>query len=86
MNEQWKIPYSKNFLLIECLVEPVKVRAWIIAGLPNDPYSLDNGIIATMSHRWPLVIDGQGIIFLLILLWVKTFVFICWPLGLGCLL
>ena len=59
--EECHIPCSPNFKLVDCLIDAVKVRTWNIAGLPNDPYSLDNGIIATSSHRWPLLIDPQGI-------------------------
>ena len=43
------------------MIDPVKCRAWNLAGLPNDRYSLDNGIIATHTQRWPLLIDPQGI-------------------------
>lgn len=40
--------------------EPVTIRAWNIAGLPVDNYSIENGIIATTARRWPLMIDPQG--------------------------
>jgi dynein heavy chain len=38
----------------------VKIRAWNIAGLPVDSFSVDNGIIVSKSRRWPLMIDPQG--------------------------
>ena len=42
------------------LGDPVKIRAWQIAGLPVDSFSVDNGIIATNARRWPLCIDPQS--------------------------
>ncbi|XP_072168572.1 dynein axonemal heavy chain 3-like [Diadema setosum] len=65
--EEWKklcqvkkIPCSDNFSLSATLGEPVKIRAWNIAGLPVDSFSIDNGIIVSNSRRWPLMIDPQG--------------------------
>ncbi|KAJ3092439.1 Dynein heavy chain 3, axonemal [Quaeritorhiza haematococci] len=54
-----QIPCSTNFSLINTLGDPVQLRAWTLAGLPNDSFSLDNGIIATKTRRWPLFIDPQ---------------------------
>uniref|UniRef100_A0A803TXX3 Dynein axonemal heavy chain 7 n=1 Tax=Anolis carolinensis TaxID=28377 RepID=A0A803TXX3_ANOCA len=51
------IPCSEDFSLTTTLGEPVKIRAWNIAGLPSDSFSIDNGIIIS---RWPLMIDPQG--------------------------
>ena len=58
--QQNNIPCSSNFSLGATLGDPIKMRSWILAGLPNDNFSLDNGIIATRSRRWPLFIDPQG--------------------------
>lgn len=55
-----KIPCSKVFSMNTILGEPVKIRAWNIAGLPVDAFSVDNGIIMNNSRRWPLMIDPQG--------------------------
>eukprot|EP00913_Durusdinium_trenchii_P016903 g15891.t1 len=54
------IPGSEKFSLEHCLGEPVKVRAWVVAGLPNDSFSIENGIIMDKARRWPLCIDPQG--------------------------
>ena len=54
------IPCSADFSLNTTLGEPVQIRAWNIAGLPVDNFSIDNGIIVNNSRRWPLLIDPQG--------------------------
>ncbi|XP_067686354.1 dynein axonemal heavy chain 7-like [Haliotis asinina] len=54
------IPCSDDFSLIHTLGEPVKIRAWNIAGLPTDSFSVENGIIISNARRWPLMIDPQG--------------------------
>ena len=50
----------RTFRLMLRLEKPVKIRAWHIAGLPVDSFSIDNGIIVSNSRRWPLMIDPQG--------------------------
>ncbi|XP_071807320.1 dynein axonemal heavy chain 12-like isoform X1 [Asterias amurensis] len=55
-----KIPCSDEFSLSKTLGEPIKIRAWNIAGLPTDSFSVDNGVIVDNSRRWPLMIDPQG--------------------------
>ncbi|KAF5830265.1 dynein heavy chain, N-terminal region 2-domain-containing protein [Dunaliella salina] len=54
------IPRSSTFSLVSTLGDPVKIRAWGIAGLPNDSFSIDNGIMVTCARRWPLMIDPQS--------------------------
>ncbi|NXG35216.1 DYH7 protein, partial [Dromaius novaehollandiae] len=54
------IPCSENFSLSNTLGDPIKIRAWNIAGLPTDVFSVDNGVIVDNSRRWPLMIDPQG--------------------------
>ncbi|MEQ2170598.1 Dynein heavy chain 7, axonemal [Goodea atripinnis] len=39
------IPCSTNMSLVNSLGDPVKIRAWTIAGLPSDSFSIDNGIM-----------------------------------------
>uniref|UniRef100_A0A8C4VGB9 Dynein axonemal heavy chain 3 n=1 Tax=Falco tinnunculus TaxID=100819 RepID=A0A8C4VGB9_FALTI len=53
------IPCSSDFSLTNTLGDPVKIRAWQIAGLPVDSFSIDNGIIVSNSRRWALMIDPQ---------------------------
>ena len=51
---------STNFMLTTTLGEPVQIRAWTIAKLPNDTFSIDNAIMLYKSNRWPLMVDPQG--------------------------
>lgn len=57
---QLDIAYTANFSLNTILGEPVKVREWLLAGLPNDSLSIDNAIVVANARRWPLMIDPQG--------------------------
>ncbi|CAF1508861.1 unnamed protein product, partial [Adineta ricciae] len=58
--EEKNLPRSAVFSLVGTLGEPVVIRAWNIAGLPSDSFSVENGIIQSNSRRWPLMIDPQG--------------------------
>uniref|UniRef100_A0A8C5G6F5 Uncharacterized protein n=1 Tax=Gouania willdenowi TaxID=441366 RepID=A0A8C5G6F5_GOUWI len=67
MTEEWLhcfkelgVPHTENPNLIGTLGDPLKIRSWQIAGLPNDNLSVENGVIAQFSLRWPLFIDPQG--------------------------
>ena len=42
------------------LGKPVEIRSWVIDRLPNDSFSIENGIMLFRSNRWPLMIDPQG--------------------------
>ena len=54
------IPRGDKFALELTLGDPVKIREWVIAGLPADSFSIDNGIVVSQARRWPLCIDPQG--------------------------
>jgi dynein heavy chain len=54
------IACSDNFSLTATLGDPVQIRSWTIAGLPNDTFSRENAIIVSKARRWPLFIDPQG--------------------------
>lgn len=41
----FNIPTSKNYNFNTTLGDPIAIRAWSIAGLPSDNFSIDNGII-----------------------------------------
>jgi dynein heavy chain len=44
---------------VKTLGDVIKIREWSINGLPSDSVSVDNGIIAKTTQRWPLMIDPQ---------------------------
>lgn len=54
------LPISEDFQIIKTLGDPLKIRDWIIDGLPSDSTSLQNAIFAIEGNRWPLVIDPQS--------------------------
>jgi len=45
-----KIVCSKDFQLSAILGQPVVIRAWNVAGLPTDLFSIDNGIIVMLEN------------------------------------
>jgi len=55
--ESKKIPNSGKFSLERVLGNPVVIRNWGLAGLPNDAFSIENAIINDKTRRWPLFID-----------------------------
>lgn len=44
----------------QLLEDPVKIKIWTAATLPNDNLSIENAIIMFKSRRWPLMIDPQN--------------------------
>ncbi len=54
------IKANANFSLEKCLGEPVFIREWVLNGLPTDSFSKENALIATLSRRWPLMVDPEG--------------------------
>jgi len=57
--QELQIPVSPSCTLRGTLASPVEVRDWVMAGLPSDGVSVDNGILVTRGRRWPLMIDPQ---------------------------
>lgn len=51
---------SKSYSLSTNLENPIRIRDWILEGLPNDSVSVDNAIVVKKCQRWPLLIDPQG--------------------------
>ena len=51
--------FPSSFSLTNTLYDQITVRDWILEGLPNDPVSIENAIIAKKGKRYPLMIDPQ---------------------------
>ncbi|XP_068576471.1 dynein axonemal heavy chain 1 [Cebidichthys violaceus] len=67
ISEEWlhcfkelSVPHTDEPNMINTIGDPVKIRSWQISGLPKDNLSVENGVIAQYSLRWPLFIDPQG--------------------------
>ncbi|KAA0147151.1 hypothetical protein FNF28_07595 [Cafeteria roenbergensis] len=40
--------------------DELQLQAWRLAGLPPDPFSVENAILTVTTRRWPLLVDPQG--------------------------
>lgn len=54
------LPVSEGATLLSTAQDAVQMRQWLIAGLPSDTISMENGLILSNARRWPLMIDPQG--------------------------
>eukprot|EP00949_MAST-11_sp_MAST-11-sp1_P002809 g2809.t1 len=54
------IKISTSWSIVGSLGDPVQIRAWTLAKLPNDSLSIANAIMMEKGSRWPLMIDPQG--------------------------
>lgn len=57
IKERCKI--SPNYSFLRSMGDPLKLRDWCFAGLPSDEISQSSALIATVSKKWPLMIDPQ---------------------------
>jgi len=51
------ISHSENTSLSKFCGDEIKIQSWNIYGLPQDPTSIENGIMIDKTQRWPLCID-----------------------------
>ena len=65
--EEAKIPHTGPELIsvADFISDRVAVREWTSRGLPNDPFSVENGILVMPSKwlgkaHWPYMIDPEG--------------------------
>lgn len=54
-----KIPLSQPFRLESMLTNDVEISRWTSESLPPDELSIQNGILTTQASRYPLCIDPQ---------------------------
>ncbi|ESL05658.1 dynein heavy chain [Trypanosoma rangeli SC58] len=54
------VPISSSTFDLTSMVTPLQVQQWTNKGLPQDPVSIQNGVITHKSKRWCLCIDPQG--------------------------
>lgn len=57
--QERNIPTDETFSLVDVMGDPVVIRSWNIAGLPNDQTSSENGILTMKAERYALCIDPQ---------------------------
>ena len=55
-----KIPVTADFHLTDFLLNVTVTGRWNLQGLPMDSLSLQNGLLATQTDRYPFLIDPQG--------------------------
>ena len=55
-----KLVFSPDYSIIKTLGNPMEMKRWNLQGLPADHISMENGILATKTRRWPLMIDPEG--------------------------
>ena len=55
--KQLNIDFHDGVTMKNLLEDPVKIKIWTAASLPNDNLSIENAIIMFKSRRWPLMID-----------------------------
>ena len=53
------LPMSADSDPVSMLVDDATKAEWNNQGLPNDPVSIENGVILSASQRYPLMIDPQ---------------------------
>ncbi|KAF8278750.1 Inner arm dynein 5-1 [Trypanosoma cruzi] len=54
------VPISSTTFDLTSIVTPLQLQQWTNKGLPQDPVSIQNGVIVHKSKRWCLCIDPQG--------------------------
>lgn len=57
---EYDIPCTEDFKLHSTLSDSSEIRYWTTSELPVDDYAIESAIIVKNSHRYPLIIDPQG--------------------------
>ena len=53
------ISLAPNYDIVKVLSDELTVREWQMNGLPSDSLSIENALLVTRTHKWPLMIDPQ---------------------------
>lgn len=53
------IQYSETFQVQNTLISDVMLQCWHAKGLPNDDYSMQNGVLTTVGIRFLLCVEPQ---------------------------
>jgi hypothetical protein len=54
------IPHTPSCTLTSVLSDPLQLKTWSLASLPNDAHSVENAVMLTNARRRPLFVDPQG--------------------------
>ena len=55
-----KIPVTVGLDVCTFMVDEGTKGDWSMQKLPNDPLSIQNGVLVTNATRYPMLIDPQG--------------------------
>lgn len=51
------VNYSAGYDFVTFMVPETDILGWTFKGLPDDPVSIQNGVIVKKCVNWPLMID-----------------------------
>ncbi|KAF6775711.1 hypothetical protein AHF37_04900 [Paragonimus kellicotti] len=57
---KYSLPHRPKLELTQLFTEQATLHEWALQGLPMDEHSIQNAIITTNAHRYPLLIDPQA--------------------------
>ena len=54
------VKYNPHFSFEKFMTTDSQIREWQVKELPTDDFSTQNAVLITKSHKWPTIIDPQG--------------------------
>ncbi|CAH1393775.1 unnamed protein product [Nezara viridula] len=57
---EMEMPFSNDFQFSQVLSSELAIMKWVMNGLPNDPFSVDNAVILNSTLKYCLLIDPQS--------------------------
>nr|XP_024218054.1 dynein heavy chain 7, axonemal isoform X1 [Halyomorpha halys] len=55
-----QMPFSDDFNFSQVLSSELVIMRWVMNGLPNDPFSVDNAVVVDSTLKYCLLIDPQS--------------------------